>query len=99
MANEIQTTPEERHQNKVFIYINWTTAAILAIVLAIIFVPFPATHEKFVDIGLGILLGILSSNSGTITGNSATIKKPDVTATGVNPIINNNPPPTDNQTT
>lgn len=76
---EQANTPEERHQNKVFNYVNWTTAAILVIVVAVFFIPVPHGNDKYVDIGIGILLGILSSNSGTITGNPATNKKPDST--------------------
>lgn len=75
------TTPEERHESKVFQYVNWTTAAILAIVIATFFVPIPANNSKYVDIAIGILLGILSSNSGTVTGNSPVAKKPDNTPT------------------
>ncbi len=74
------STPEERHQNKVFRYVNWTSAAIFVIVVAVFFVPIPQPNGKYVDIAIGILLGILSSNSGTITGNAPTSKKPDATA-------------------
>lgn len=71
------STPEERHQDKVFKYVNWTSAAIFIIVVAVFFVPIPQPNGKYVDIAIGILLGILSSNSGTITGNAPSTKKPD----------------------
>lgn len=87
-------TPEERHQARVFQYVNWTTAVILSIVVAVFFIPVPHGNDKYVDIGIGILLGILSSNSGTITGNPASNKKqdPTVNVTGNNPVVPVNPP-------
>jgi hypothetical protein len=67
-------TQEDYHFKAVMRYVNWTTGAILAIVVAVFFLPVPHGNDKFVDIGLGILLGILSSNSGTVTGTN-TAKK------------------------
>lgn len=92
-----QEIPDARFKS-VLIYVNWTSAAILIIVLCVFFVPIPINNQKYVDIGIGILLGILSSNSGTITGTPITpTKKADTAITGDNAIVNN-PPATDQPT-
>lgn len=70
-------------------YINWTTFIILLIVVAVFFIPVPAANARYVDIGIGILLGIVSNNSGTITGtNTQQNKKADTVATGDNTTVN-----------
>ncbi len=98
MADTTQTENPDARFKSVLIYVNWTTGAILLIVIAVFFIPIPINNQKYVDIGLGILLGILSSNAGTITGSPTTpVKKPDVTTpvVGDNATVNNNPPPAD----
>ncbi len=95
MADAItkQDNPDMRFRS-VLNYVNWTTGAILLIVIAVFFVPIPVTNQKYVDIGFGILLGILSSNSGTITGKTTTTpeKKADTAIVGDNTNVVNNPP-------
>lgn len=82
---------EDIHEQRVFRYINWTTAIIFVIIVAVIFLPIPHGNDKYVDIALGILLGILSSNSGTITGGNPQKKQPTVTQTGDSPTTTVNP--------
>lgn len=93
MAAPDETTLEDLRFKAVTFYINWTTLVILAITIAVFFIPIPTSNEKFVDIGLGILLGILGSNAGTITGTQSQ-KKADTVATGDNTTVNNQPPTT-----
>lgn len=88
MADLPNQTQEERHANKVFQYVNWTTAAILLIVVAVFFIPVPHGNDKYVDIGIGILLGILSSNSGTLTGSPQSGKKTETPTAGSADTVN-----------
>lgn len=86
-----EITPEDSREKMIFRYVNWTSAAILAIVVSTFFVPIPAANSKYVDIAIGILLGILSSNSGTVTGNTTSTKKSDPISpiNGDNGTVNN----------
>ena len=65
------------HFRPTFLYICIVSSVVLAYVVAVTFIPIPKENQRFVDIALAFLLGLLAGQSNYLTGGNPTTKKPD----------------------
>ena len=78
------TTNTEMHFKPTFGYVCMLSGFILLYVVAITFLPIPEKNQRFVDIVLAFLLGMLSQASTYLTGGNPTATKknePTITQT------------------
>lgn len=67
------------HFKPIFIFVCIISFLIIGYVVAITFLPIPKENQRFVDIALAFLLGLLAGNSNYLTGGNPMPKKADPT--------------------
>lgn len=73
---------QESQFNKTFWYISGMSLLIMGYVIGVTFLPIPETNQRFADIALAFLLGVISTNASFLTGGNPALRKmpPDKTA-------------------